>query len=171
MQAITVIPKKAGSVRVEEIEEPRPAARDLLIEGLAMGVCGTDLEIVRGSYGWLPPGRSRLVIGHESLGRVLQAPPGSGFSPGDLVVGVVRRRAPIPVSIVPRGNGDTCVAGHYTERGIKEHDGYGAQRYGLEPSFAVRLDPSLSSVGVLLEPTSVVAKAWDHIERIGRRSL
>jgi threonine dehydrogenase-like Zn-dependent dehydrogenase len=23
---------------------------------------------------------------------------------------------------------------------------------------------------VLLEPTSVVAKAWDHIERIGRRA-
>jgi threonine dehydrogenase-like Zn-dependent dehydrogenase len=28
----------------------------------------------------------------------------------------------------------------------------------------------LGDLGVLLEPTTVVAKAWDHIERIGRRA-
>ena len=31
------------------------------------------------------------------------------------------------------------------------------------------LDPALGDNAVLLEPTSVVAKAWDQIERIGRR--
>ena len=33
------------------------------------------------------------------------------------------------------------------------------------------LDPRLARVGVLLEPTSVVAKAWEQIDEIGRRSL
>ena len=30
--------------------------------------------------------------------------------------------------------------------------------------------PALGILGVLLEPTTVVAKAWDHIEKIGRRA-
>jgi glucose 1-dehydrogenase len=34
----------------------------------------------------------------------------------------------------------------------------------------VKLDPGLERVGVLMEPTTVVAKAWDHIERIGNRA-
>jgi len=63
-----------------------------------------------------------------------------------------------------------CRNGLYTERGIKERDGYGAERYLLEPAFAIKVDPALGFLGVLLEPTSVVAKAWDHIERIGARA-
>ena len=38
-----------------------------------------------------PTGQRRLVLGHESLGEVLEAPSGSGLRPGDPVVGVVRR--------------------------------------------------------------------------------
>ena len=45
-------------------------------------ICGTDGEIVRGEYGWPPPGEERLVLGHESLGRVLEAPEGSGLRGG-----------------------------------------------------------------------------------------
>ena len=39
----------------------------------AIGICGTDLEIINGEYGSAPPGQDRLIIGHESLGRVAQA--------------------------------------------------------------------------------------------------
>jgi hypothetical protein len=67
----------------------------LLVQTLAMGICGTDVEIVSGRYGWPPPGRERLIIGHESLGRVLAAPEGSHFASGDLIVGVVRRPDPV----------------------------------------------------------------------------
>jgi threonine dehydrogenase-like Zn-dependent dehydrogenase len=63
-----------------------------------------------------------------------------------------------------------CRNGQYTERGIKERDGYASERFRLEPAFAVEVDSSLGNLGVLLEPASVVAKAWDHAERIGRRS-
>jgi threonine dehydrogenase-like Zn-dependent dehydrogenase len=169
MRAITVIPMQPGSVRVDEIGEVRPGSSDLLIEGLAMGVCGTDLEIVRGLYGWAPPGRERLILGHESLGRVLEAPPASGFQRGDLVVGIVRRPDPVPCAHCAVQQWDMCNNGLYTERGIKSLDGYGAQRYALESAFAIKLDSSLARVGVLLEPTSVLAKAWDHIDRIGAR--
>jgi threonine dehydrogenase-like Zn-dependent dehydrogenase len=63
-----------------------------------------------------------------------------------------------------------CSNGRYTERGIKERDGYAAERFRVEPSFAVAVDAALGHLGVLVEPASVVAKAWDHAERIGGRS-
>jgi glucose 1-dehydrogenase len=171
MKAVTVIPGKAGSLRLDETEEPRAGHDDLVVEALAMGICGTDREIARGAYGWAPPGRERLVIGHESLGHVIQAPTGSGFSPGDLVVGVVRRPDPAPCPHCAIGEWDMCCNGEYTERGIKSLDGYGAQRYALAAAFAVHVDPALAGVGVLLEPTSIVAKAWEHVDRIGKRAL
>jgi glucose 1-dehydrogenase len=64
-----------------------------------------------------------------------------------------------------------CRNGRYTEHGIKELDGFLRERYRIDPGFAVKLDPALERTGVLLEPTSVVAKAWDHIERIAIRAV
>lgn len=170
MRALTVRPGEAGSARLEDLPEVRAEPGRLLVQGLALGVCGTDMEIVGGEYGWAPPGRERLILGHESLGRVVEAPPGSGFGPGDLVVGIVRHPDPVPCANCAVGEWDMCRNGRYTEHGIKERDGFGAERYTLDPAFAVRLAPELERVGVLLEPASILAKAWEHIEAIGRRA-
>nr|WSZ18975.1 glucose 1-dehydrogenase [Streptomyces canus] len=170
MCALTVRPGARESVQVRDVPEAVPAAGELLVQGLAVGVCGTDREIARGEYGWAPPGREWLVLGHESLGRVRQAPPGSGFSAGDLVAGVVRRPDPEPCGACARGEFDMCRNGRYTERGIKEIDGYGAQVWCVEADYAVKLEPHLERVGVLLEPTTVMAKAWEQVERVGARS-
>jgi threonine dehydrogenase-like Zn-dependent dehydrogenase len=168
MRALTIEPGRVGSLQVGEV--PEPAAGALLVDGLALGVCGTDKEIARGEYGWAPPGRERLVLGHESLGRVREAPAGSGFSPGDLVVGVVRRPDPVPCGACGHGEFDMCRNGRYTERGIKELDGFGSERWRVEPEYAVSLDPALAEVGVLMEPTTVVAKAWEQVDRVGARA-
>jgi threonine dehydrogenase-like Zn-dependent dehydrogenase len=63
-----------------------------------------------------------------------------------------------------------CSNGLYTEGGIWGRDGYGRERYPIEPEFTVAVAKELGLLGVLLEPTSVVAKAWEQIERIGRRA-
>jgi len=170
MRALTVIPLQAASAAVTDMPDPEPGPGDLLVDGLALGVCGTDREIIGGEYGWAPPGSERLILGHESLGRVREAPGGSGFAAGDLVVGVVRRPDPEPCPACARGEFDFCRNGRYTERGIKEIHGYGSQQWTVETGYAVKLDPGLESVGMLMEPTSIVAKAWDQIERIGRRA-
>ena len=149
MRAITVIPGRAGSARLDDVPEPAGAAGDVLVDGLALGICGTDGEIVRGEYGWAPPAEERLVLGHESLGRVLEAPEGCGFAAGDLVVGIVRRPDPVPCAPCAAGEWDFCANGRYTERGIKELHGYGSERWRVEPDFAIRLDPGLEDVGVL----------------------
>src|SRR5256714_9799567 len=63
-----------------------------------------------------------------------------------------------------------CRNGQYTERGIKQAHGFAAQRFRSEPEFLVKVSPTLGIAGVVLEPASVLAKAWEHIERIGRRA-
>ncbi len=170
MRALSVRPGQSDSTLLEDVPEPPVGDGTLLVKTLAIGVCGTDLEIIGGRYGWAPPGRERLVIGHESIGRVLEAPDDSGFSPGDLVAGIVRRPDPVPCQYCAVGEWDMCRNGRYTERGIKQRDGYGSERFRVEPDFAVRVDPALALTGVLLEPASVVAKAWAHADYIGRRS-
>jgi threonine dehydrogenase-like Zn-dependent dehydrogenase len=170
MRALTFEPGKAGTLELAEIDDPSPGEGELLVEALALGVCGTDKELAGGEYGWAPEGADRMVIGHESLGRVVEAPEGSGFAPGDLVVGVVRRPDPVPCGACARGQFDSCRNGDYLERGIKQLDGYGGERWTVEAEYAVKLAPELSDVGVLLEPMSVIAKAWDQIDRIGGRA-
>jgi threonine dehydrogenase-like Zn-dependent dehydrogenase len=151
--------------------EPPEADGPVLVQTVAIGICGTDLEIINGDYGWAPPGAERLTIGHESLGRVLEAPADSGLKEGDLVVGIVRRPDPVPCPNCAAGEWDMCRNGQYTERGIKQRHGYASERYRIHPEHAVVVDPALQDVGVLLEPTTIVAKAWDHIERIGHRAV
>jgi threonine dehydrogenase-like Zn-dependent dehydrogenase len=170
MKALTVKPLTAGSARLDDIDEPPLSDGPVLVETLAVGVCGTDIEITSGAYGWAPAGRDRFVLGHESLGRVLDAPPGAPVAAGDLVVGIVRRPDPVPCANCAVGEWDFCHNGQYTERGIKERDGYCSERYRIEADFVVKLDPALGSTGVLLEPTSVVAKAWEQVDRIGGRA-
>ena len=170
MRALSVVPGQEGTLALVDRKEPSPGPGELLVDALAMGVCGTDKEIVSGSYGWAAPGEERLVIGHESLGRVRVAPGSSDFADGDLVVGVVRRPDPVPCGACEHGQFDMCRNGRYTERGIKEIDGYGSEVWCVEQEYAVKLDERLAEVGVLMEPTTVVAKAWDQIEKVGHRA-
>jgi glucose 1-dehydrogenase len=170
VRAVTVIPGQQGSVTLMDMPEPPDDDGPVLVQTHAVGICGTDLEIINGEYGSPPPGQDRLIIGHESLGRVLEAAPGTGFDAGDLVVGIVRRRDPVPCPSCAVGHWDMCTNGRYTERGIKGRHGYASERYRIHPDYLVAVDPALGVLGVLLEPATVVAKAWDHIEKIGRRA-
>jgi glucose 1-dehydrogenase len=170
MRALTTVPGVADSARLEDVAEPPLSDGAVLVRTWALGVCGTDREILAGQYGWAPPGEQRLVLGHESLGVVEDSPPGSGLERGDLVVGIVRRPDPVPCVACAAGEWDMCRNGRYTERGIKERHGYGAERFRVEPAFVIKIDASLGHLGVLLEPASILAKAWDHTRHIGRRS-
>ena len=171
MRAATVVPGESERAGVSDRPDPVSGQGELLVEGLLVGVCGTDHEVTHGGHGVLPSGASDMVLFHESLGRVLDAPDRSGFSTGDLVVGVVRRPDPVPCGPCAAGEWDYCRNGRYTERGIKALDGYGAQRWTVPTEFAVRVDPGVGELGVLTEPASVVAKAWEQVERISARSV
>ncbi|MEO1616593.1 MAG: glucose 1-dehydrogenase [Planctomycetota bacterium] len=171
MKAITVQPMTPSSARVEDIPEPEMQHGSVLVESIAVGVCGTDNEIVEGKYGWAPPGKERLVLGHESLGRVIDPGSSGQFDEGDLIVGIVRRPDDEPCPNCAVGEWDMCRNGGYTERGIKEIDGFMSERWRIEPEFAMKLDPTLGILGVLLEPATVVAKAWEQVISVGQRAF
>jgi threonine dehydrogenase-like Zn-dependent dehydrogenase len=46
-----------------------------------------------------------------------------------------------------------------------------SERWRIEPEYAMRVDRSLGLLGVLLEPTTVVAKAWEQIVAVGQRAF
>ncbi|THJ00720.1 glucose 1-dehydrogenase [Nocardioides vastitatis] len=171
MRALTVRPGVRASLRLDQVAEPGPEEGSLLVETLAVGLCGTDVEVIDDGYGEPPPGEDVLILGHENLGRVLEAPDETGFSVGDLVVGIVRRPDPEPCPACAAGEWDMCRTGRYSEHGIKGLHGFARERWRAEPDAVVRLDSSLGDLGVLLEPTTIVAKAWEQVERIGHRSF
>ena len=165
---MTVIPGRPGSEELSELPEPEAGAGELLVEPVLLGVCGTDREILDGVHGEPPPGQERLVLGHELLGRVRDA--GGGFEAGQLVAGIVRRPDPVPCACCAQGEWDMCRNGQYTERGIKALDGYGAELVTIEADFAIPIPDDLGTLGVLTEPSSILAKAWEQIDRIATRA-
>ena len=108
MKAITVEPLKPQSAVLEDVPDPDAVNGSVLVESIAVGVCGTDVEIVDGKYGWAPHGKTRLVLGHESLGRVLDPGSHGALQKGDLVVGIVRRPDPVPCPNCAVGEWDMC---------------------------------------------------------------
>ena len=170
LRAITLIPGRPDSAALTTLPDPQPGPGELLVEPVVLGVCGTDREILAGAHGSAPDGKERLVLGHELLARVVSAPEDSGFGPGDPVAAIVRRPDPVPCECCAQGEWDMCRNGLYTESGIKGRDGYGAELVLLEADFAIRVAPELGELGVLTEPASVLAKAWDQIERIRARA-
>jgi len=170
VRALTVRPGAADSALLDDVAEPSVGAHDVVLETLLVGICGTDAEIVSGRYGRPPPGADRLVVGHEALARVTSPPEGTGFAPGDLVVPMVRWPDPVPCDACAVGEWDMCRNGRYTEHGIKGRDGFARERFAVPAERLVAVPSELGVHAVLVEPASIVAKAWEQVERIVARS-
>ena len=143
----------------------------MLVEAIAVGVCGTDVEIVEASTAGRRRARRAWCSGtNPSAGCWTRARP-AALQKGDLVVGIVRRPDPVPCPNCAVGEWDMCRNGQYTERGIKQIDGFMSERWRIEPEYAMKVDRSLGLLGVLLEPTTVVTKAWEQVVAVGQRAF
>ena len=163
MKAVTVVPRSKGTLALRDVDKPSPGAGELLLKVRRVGVCGTDIDIIAGSYGEAPKDSGYLILGHESLSTVEEVGRGAeGFAKGDLVVPTVRRSCPENCLNCRSGESDMCLTGHYTEHGIKGLHGF-ASEYALTDSrYVVKLPQSLSDVGVLLEPLTIVEKGVEQ---------
>ncbi|WP_327109347.1 alcohol dehydrogenase catalytic domain-containing protein [Nonomuraea glycinis] len=170
MRALTIIPGHANSAAITELDDLDPKPDHLIIQGVSLGICATDRDLASGLFGMAANGHNHLVLGHESVGRVIHAPVGSSCAPGTLVTGYVRFPDPIPCSACAAGESDMCVNGAYTERGIKGRDGFGSEMWTSHPDDVLAIPSSMVSTGVLVEPASVAAKGWAHIDAIGKRA-
>src|SRR2546428_10905277 len=129
MKAVAVIPK-SREVKLVDHQPPKISTpTDVKLRMLEVGVCGTDKEICAFEYGTPPSGSDYLVLGHESLGEVVEV--GSGVTSlklGDLVVTMVRRPCDRADCFACRaGRQDFCYTGGFKERGIKEAHGFMAE--------------------------------------------
>ncbi len=96
MRAFVITGPREASVR--EVPEPHPDARQVVVDVLRAGVCGTDVELFTGSMPYLHDGSATypLRIGHEWCGRVSEIGPGvdpswlGAFVTGDTMVGCGR---------------------------------------------------------------------------------
>src|SRR6185503_9408347 len=171
MQALAVFPSKK---RLQLVDVPQPklqSASQVLLRVQEVGLCGTDREISSFEYGSPPPGSDHLILGHESLAKVIELGPGvRGFKAGDLVVALVRRPCPHAECRACRaGRPDFCLTGDYTERGIKGADGFLTEWVVEDEAYLVRVPRALSDVAVLIEPLTVVTKAADQAHTIFNR--
>jgi threonine dehydrogenase-like Zn-dependent dehydrogenase len=161
MKAVAVIPKKADSVHLVEMEKPQvsdvPGGRGVLVEVLRVGACGTDREINAAQYGIAPEGSDFLVLGHENLGRVVEVGENvREFEKGNYVVATVRRPG---ASFYDRiGEQDFTLDEEYFERGISRVHGYMAEFYAESADFLVKIPPEIVDIAVLLEPLSIIEK-------------
>ena len=171
MKAIAVFPQ-TKEVKVIEHEAPRMTEPDhVKVRILEIGICGTDKEICTFEYGTPPQGSDYLVIGHESLGEVIEVgPAASRVKVGDLVVTTVRRPCPHPECHPCRaGYPDFCITGDYTERGIKGAHGFMTEEVVDHEHYLHVVPPELRDVAVLTEPLTIAEKARDQIRQIVRR--
>jgi threonine dehydrogenase-like Zn-dependent dehydrogenase len=172
MKAIAVIPGKPGSVHLADLPKPSvndvPNGRGVLVKVLRVGVDGTDKEINAAEYGAAPPGYDFLVIGHESLGQVVEVGPNvTELRPGDYVVATVRRPGSSIYDQI--GTYDMTTDDTYYERGINLRHGYLTEYYVDDAEYIVKVPQGLRNVAVLLEPFTVVEKGIAQGYEIQRR--
>ena len=70
---------------IETVEDPSPAAGQVVIAVKRCGICGTDIHASREGPFMAPP---ETVFGHEFVGDIVEvgaAVPGAQFAPGDRV--------------------------------------------------------------------------------------
>jgi threonine dehydrogenase-like Zn-dependent dehydrogenase len=171
MKALAVFP---SSREVRLIDTPEPAIAgptEVKLRILEAGICGTDREITSFRYGTPPAGSPHLVIGHEALGEVIDVGSSvTGWAPGDLAVLMVRRPCPHDhCAPCRRGRQDFCIAGEFTERGIKGAHGYMTEFVVDDQRYMVPVPKELREVAVLLEPLTVAEKAAEQVRALAAR--
>ncbi|HLL51517.1 MAG TPA: glucose 1-dehydrogenase [Thermomicrobiales bacterium] len=165
---IAIHPGQANSLHLTEIPREEPGAGEVLIRVRQVGICGTDRELIHGSFGTAPIGEASLVLGHEMFGEVKAVGPDVvDFTPGQLVTATVRRPDGCPAC--KAGQPDMCQWLGYTERGISGLHGYMTESVVEDVGWVIGVPHELAHVGILLEPLSVVEKALRQANLIQRR--
>jgi 2-desacetyl-2-hydroxyethyl bacteriochlorophyllide A dehydrogenase len=72
-----------GRLRLERRPAPRPAPGHALVRPRRVGICGTDFHIFAGKHPFVDYPR---VMGHELAVEIVEAPEGSGLTPGEVAV-------------------------------------------------------------------------------------
>src|SRR4051794_30713971 len=166
--AIAIHPGQTNSLHLTEIPRAEPGPGEMLVRVRQVGICGTDRELIHGSFGAAPAGATSLVLGHEMLGEVAAVGPDVlDFAPGQLVTATVRRPDGCPACVA--GQPDMCQWLQYTERGIAGLHGFMTESVVEDIRWVIAVPHEFAHIGILVEPLSVVEKALRQANLIQRR--
>jgi L-iditol 2-dehydrogenase len=148
-----------GSIRLEERPTPVAGPGEITVDLAACGVCGTDLEKLRGNY------RTAGVIGHEPVGRVASVGDGvRGLSVGDRVF--VHHHVPCyACEVCARGDYTFCPT--YSKTNIDPGgfaETFRVPKENVTRGAVLRLDPAVDwGTGALLEPAGCALTALKRV--------
>ena len=102
---------RVAPLKFQEIDFRPPGPAWVVLRPRLCGICGSDLRLLKGAESFLlePYASLPAVLGHEVVGEVVEAPPGSEWRAGDRVV--VEPILPCAVRGVPPCR--YCAAGAY----------------------------------------------------------
>lgn len=136
--------------------EPVPEKGDAIVRVRCAGICATDLELVRGYYPFTG------IPGHEFVGEVASAPPGSSIPAGTRVVGEIN---------IACGTCTQCRAGRHVhcERrsvlGISQKNGAFAEFLSIPAKNLHPVPESLSDeAAVFTEPLAAALEIQEQIQ-------
>jgi threonine dehydrogenase-like Zn-dependent dehydrogenase len=171
MKAIAVSPRIKEVEIINQAEPNISSPTEVKLRMLEAGVCGTDKEICAFEYGTPPAGSEHLVIGHESLGEVVEV--GAKVTRvklGDLVVPMVRRPCPHDNCVACRADRqDFCFTGDFQERGIKQRHGFMAQFVVDDEKYMNAVPKEMRDVAVLVEPLTIAEKGLTQVWQVQHR--
>lgn len=171
MRAVGVVPGRREVQLLDHVTPHLTEDHHVRVKSLEVGICGTDKEICTFVYGSPPPGFEYLVLGHESLGEVVEVGADvTSLKVGDLVVPSVRRPCPHAHCQSCREDlQDFCATGDFTERGIKMTHGFMTEYYVDEEKYLHPVPAGLRDVAVLAEPLTIVEKAMQQVWLVQQR--
>jgi threonine dehydrogenase-like Zn-dependent dehydrogenase len=160
MRAVRV--ERPGEIAMVELERPRPGPGEVLVAVAAVGICGSDVELLDG----LRPAdyvRYPVVPGHEWAGAVAEVGPGvAGVEPGDHVVAEGFRACGV-CDRCKEGRTNLCSA-EYAETGFT-HPGAFAEFVAVPARLVHRLPPGADlEAAALLEPAACVAQGLLEVD-------
>lgn len=171
MKAIAVTPRIKELAIINQAEPKISSSTDVKLRMIEAGVCGTDREICAFDYGTPPSGSEHLVIGHESLGEVVEiGAQVTRVKVGDLVVPMVRRPCPHDTCVACRADHqDFCFTGDFQERGIKERHGFMSQFVVDDEKYMNPVPKEMRDVAVLVEPLTIAEKGLTQVWQVQQR--
>lgn len=171
MKALAVFPNEKRFGIIDHPEPVLTSAHDVKLRMLDVGICGTDKEIVSYEYGTPPAGSAYLILGHESLGEVVETGPAvTRVRPGDLAVPTVRRPCTeLSCIACQSGRQDFCYSGEFQERGINQRHGYMTEFVVEDEQYLNPVPRVLREVAVLVEPLTIAEKGFVQLVQIQQR--
>ena len=149
-----------GAVRVRD-DLPRPGLEpgEAVVRVLMAGICGTDLELMRGYRGFAG------IPGHEFVGRVEEGPPDWVGARVVAEINVTCRSHPAESNCVNCANGRTTHCSHREVIGIRGRDGAFAEWLRVPVANLHRVPrPVPDEVAVFVEPVAAACRVLEQIE-------